>query len=107
MVKLVCFEVELMPALLSRKSIFLSDPPRTEEICLLKAVIESWEPVSHSRIWRVAPLDLRDSRAPRSRDRDRVAARMVLEESVLSWRTNSRPSPRFAPVIIKDGILNL
>jgi hypothetical protein len=31
---------------------------------------------------------------------------MVLEESVLSWRTNSRPSPRFAPVITKIGIAN-
>lgn len=55
--------------------------------------------MSHSRMKRVALLDLRDSRALRSRDRDRVAAKMVLEESALSWRTNSRPRPRFAPVI--------
>jgi hypothetical protein len=54
----------------------------------------------------VAPLDLRDSREPRSRDKARVAARMVLEESALSWRMNSRPSPRFAPVITKIGIAN-
>jgi len=59
---------------------------------LAEAAIESCDPVSHSMVWIVAPLDLRDSREPRSRDRDRVAARMVMEESVLSWRTNSRPS---------------
>lgn len=105
-VKLVCQWVALMPALLSRKSIFFSGPPRMEVTCLLKAAIESCDPVSHSMIWRVAPLDLRDSREPRSPDRDRVAARMVLEESVLSWRKNSRPSPRFAPVITKIGIAN-
>lgn len=94
-----------MPALLSRKSIFLSGPPRTDETCLLNSVMESWEPVSHSRMWIAAPLDLRDSRAPRSRDTERVAARIVFEESELSWRTNSRPRPRFAPVITKTGIL--
>jgi hypothetical protein len=32
---------------------------------------------------------------------------IVLEESALSWRTNSRPSPRLAPVIMKTGILNM
>ena len=83
-VKLVCVEVALMPALLSRKSIFLSGPPRMEDTCLLNAAMESWDPVSHSRIWIVAPLDLRDSRALRSRDRDRVAAKIVFEGSALS-----------------------
>jgi len=105
-VRLVCRRAALMPALLSKKSIFFSGPPRMEVTCLLKAAIESCDPVSHSMVWIVAPLDLRDSREPRSRARDRVAARMVLEESVLSWRTNSRPSPRFAPVITKIGIAN-
>jgi len=53
-VKLVCQWVAMIPALLSRKSISFSGPPKMEVACLLMAAIESCDPVSHSMIWRVA-----------------------------------------------------
>lgn len=36
---------------------------------------------------------------------ERVRAMIVLEGSVESWDTNSRPRPRFEPVITQVGIL--
>lgn len=69
-----------MPALLSRKSIF-SDP-RKEEICLPNEIMESWDPVSHSKMCSLLRLTLRDSRAFRSQDKERVVAIIVFDENL-------------------------
>lgn len=69
-----------MPALLSRKSIFSA--PRREDTSLPKDVMESWDPVSHSRRCILFEDVLRDSMEVRSRDRDRVVAMTMFEESL-------------------------
>ena len=69
--------------------------------------MEVWEPVSHSRIWRLNFMSS-DSRAWRdSRDVEREVAIMVLEPALESWVTNSRPRPRLAPVITQTGIVEV
>lgn len=60
-----------------------------------KAWMESMEPVSQVRIW-VEGVETFSS-SVRSVDDERTQARMVLSSERESWRTNSRPRPRFAP----------
>jgi hypothetical protein len=89
----VCSGTELMPALLSRKSILL--PLRALLASETKERMESREPVSQVRILVVGEATF--LRSPKSADEVRTHARMVLDSSRESWRTNSRPRPRLAP----------
>lgn len=73
----------------------------------LRVEMDVWELVSHSRICRVLDFSLRDSSAGRGRDVERVVAMIVLEGSAASWVVNSRPRPRFAPVITQVGIFEI
>lgn len=69
--------------------------------------IEAWELVSHSKMFKLNLISS-DSRALRvSRDIERDVAMIVLEASLEIWVTNSRPRPRFAPVMTQTGMLAL
>jgi hypothetical protein len=89
----VCSGTELMPALLRRKSILT--PLRALLASETKERMESREPVSQVRIF--VDEDATFLRSLRSEDEVRTQARMVLDSSRDSWRTNSRPRPRLAP----------
>lgn len=89
----VCSGTEFMPALLSRKSIL--PPSRALPASLTKERMESRSPVSHVRMW--VDEDATFLRSPRSEDEERTQARILLDSSSDSWRTNSSPRPRLAP----------
>lgn len=95
MVSAVWWETEFTPALLRRKSIFLLE--RVEARALVKEEMEALEPVSQTRMWVV--FEAADCRSKVSVASERMQAMMVLEVSWASWRTNSRPRPRLAPVM--------
>lgn len=98
----VCSGTELMPALLSKKSIL--PPLRASPASSTKERMESRDPVSHVRYW--VDEDAAFLRSPRSEDEERTQARILLESSIDSCRTNSRPSPRLAPgqLVQKSGL---
>ena len=60
--------------------------------------MDSWEDVSHWRMWIFESDDLKDSRSVRSEDVERVVAMIMLSLFLDSCCTNSRPRPRLAPV---------
>lgn len=65
--------------------------------------MESMEPVSQVRIW--VEGDEHFWRSVRSVDEERTQARIVLSSERESWRTNSRPRPRFAPGFLGQEFL--
>jgi len=65
---------------------------------------ESSDETSHSMTWMFCWL-LSDESSDVSFDFERTAAMMVVEGWEASWRTNSRPMPRLAPVRKYVGIL--
>lgn len=83
MVKLVWSGVALIPALLSKKSICVSAPKLFEKFPP-NLLIDSWDPVSHSRMWIDEFWLCTALRDVRSLERDRTAAMIVFEESVAS-----------------------
>lgn len=92
-VRLVWAGTEFMPALLI-KCVILA-VPRVLEASLAKDWMEVRSPVSQCRMW----VDLEEAlcRSIRSLEGERTQARMVLEVSRASCRTNSRPMPLLAP----------
>lgn len=58
---------------------------------------DSREPTSHSTMCTLL-FEFKECRSDRSMDLERTPAMMVLEGLAASWRTNSRPMPRLAPV---------
>lgn len=63
---------------------------------MAKLLIEEAELVSQGRMWVVA--EAMEWSSLRSVSAVRTVARMVLEGLEASWRVNSRPRPRLAPV---------
>lgn len=89
----VCSGTEFIPALLSKKSIL--PPSRALPASLTNERMESRSPVSQVRIW--VDDEATFLRSPRLEDEERTQARILLDSSSDSWRTNSRPRPRLAP----------
>jgi len=89
--------VALMPATLKRKSRLLPDFVRISATRNSRPDRESRLLTSHSTMW-ILECVLRASRSERSADLLRTPAMMVFVGLAESWRTNSKPMPRFAPV---------
>jgi hypothetical protein len=105
-------DVALMPATLNKKSSFFE--PRISETRDCTDEREELEDASTSMMWMFLWL-LRAERSEWSVDVLRMPAMMVLSVEEASWRTNSRPRPRFAPVrkyvgifvVFLEGILDV
>ena len=91
-----------MPALLIRTSSLLLVAEMMGLAEEKKEAMEERDEVSHSRMWMVEEVVLeRVVRGARSLVMERTPAITVFGvEEVVSWRTNSRPRPRLAPVTI-------
>ena len=71
-------------------------PCRALPASATKERMEAWEPVSQVRICVEGEATF--LRSVRSAEEERTQARMVFLSDWESWRTNSRPRPRLAPV---------
>ena len=91
-----------MPALLIRTSTLLPLLSMMGLASEKKEAMEVRDDVSHSRMWMVEAVFLESVlRADRSLVKERTPAITVFGvDEVVSWRTNSRPRPRLAPVTI-------
>jgi len=97
MVREVSEEVAFMPATLKMKSRF--DPVRERISATRKEreERESGDEMLHSMMWMFLFV-LRLESSEVSFDLERTAAMILLVGWEESWRTNSRPMPRLAPV---------